>query len=249
MRMNWFDSYDVKARMIPAAIVVSPLVLTVAIGSVSLLDSVWKSAVIAGLAAVVAYPFGFLVVRSRGKRLEDVLWKVWDGPPSTRFARWRDQTFGPELKQKLHSAVENEIGFKLKTRSEEQMDPDRADRSISDAFKLVRAVLQQRDPNGLWLVHNAEYGFYRNLCASADIWLYLSLIGVLVSGEAWYQFQNAKWGISLSVDLLMVLLAAIGLNGTLRDGCKQAADRYADTAWSGFLTIARQKARNTEAIE
>lgn len=247
--MSWFDAYDVKARMIPAAIVVSPLVLTVAIASVSLLDSVWKSAVIAGLAAVVAYPFGLVVVRSRGKALEDVLWQAWDGPPSTRFARWRDQTLGSELKQKLHSAVESEIGFELKTRSEEEMDPDGADRLISDAFNQVRAVLRQRDPNGLWSVHNAEYGFYRNLYASSDIWLYLSLIGGVVSGGAWYQFQDAKWGISLTVNLLMVLLAAIGRKRTLRDGCKHAADRYAETAWNGFLTLAKQKGRIPKAVE
>ena len=96
-----FDGYDLKARIFPGLILALP-VLVDALYAVPRLKSfgIFTATGVCGLALI--YALG-QVARWRGEAIESSLWLSWGGPPSTRFLRYRDETFSDELKDLIRS--------------------------------------------------------------------------------------------------------------------------------------------------
>src|SRR5262249_27590972 len=67
--------------------------------------------------------------------------------------------------------------------------PGQADKTIHDAFRLVRQYLRQHDHDGLWSKQNIEYGFCRNLLGCRTLWL-----GMALCGAAFAVFYALKTG-------------------------------------------------------
>jgi hypothetical protein len=239
--VKWFDAYEIRARIIPSAIVVSPLIVTLGLALFASLDSLWKAASTTAVGVASCYALSLLLIRGRGSRIEGYLWNTWGGPPSTRFLRWRDNTFGQDLKRNIHSAVETTLRIKLKSETEEREDPTAADQQINDAFHQVRTMIRLKNQDGLWSVHNAEYGFCRNLLANSDIWLSLAGIGVLACGGAWWVIRESAWLFGTVINLILFATALISRRHSLPRACRHAADRYAESAWNAFLTVVREE--------
>jgi len=167
-----FDAYEVRARLAVAVIVGLPVVLPL----LTLVPADWLGRLGLGAVALfVLYGFGFCVA-GLGAWVERRLWRQWGGPPSTRFCRWSDDTWGKPLKEQLHEAVNRKFRLELFHRRRERENPEGADQAIKDAFGRVRSHLRQHDPNSLWSSHNAEYGFARNLTGSAILGALLSVL-------------------------------------------------------------------------
>ena len=178
--MSFLDYYEIRARFIPTLIVGMPVIFTlnfILIGrNVETIPLVGSNIV---FLIIFIYPFSF-VVRHCGRKIENKLWFSWDGPPSTRFLRWRDCFFGGEYKTQLHDAIRKDLHLNLSTDQEEKADPELADSKIDQAFVQVRSMLRLHDPHGLSYKHNAEYGFNRNLIGSRIIWILISIAGISV---------------------------------------------------------------------
>lgn len=105
----------------------------------------------------------------------------------------------------------------------------------------MRAIVRREDQEKLWNKHNAEYGFARNLLGSREVWLLVSILGVVICGIA-YSLQSSD-----------VLIGALILNGIsfclaiffgwwlLPKIAKEAADKYAESIWNCFLVIANRR--------
>ena len=237
-----FDYYELRARVIPAVLVFSPLVLTsISFAYVISYSVSWTTG--SGLASfAVLYVLSF-IVRAFGTRTEPDLWAKWNGPPSTRFMRWHDDSLSPEAKEQYHNAIRREFGIQLKHELEEREAPMEADRLIMDTFGQVKSLLRIEDPKGLWNVHNTEYGFLRNIYGSRFLWLILSILGTILCGYLYY---------SQGTDLGLVCVVASGFSALLALACcclhsqlalltKKVADRYAHSAWESFITVNRKR--------
>ena len=123
------------------------------------------------------------IIRKCGSNYENDL---WDGAPSTRILRWRDDTFSVPVKTQLHEAVRSYCGITLSGTEDERIDPREADEKIIDAFSQVKHFVYHNDPNGTWKKFNAEYGFNRNLLGCKYLWVVLSAVGVVICGICWY---------------------------------------------------------------
>jgi hypothetical protein len=144
---KFLDPYELKARIAPGLILMLPF-LAAATYAAPVLSS-W-SLFAAGSVCTLALLYGLsLVVRVRSKAIEPHLWDAWGGPPSTRFMRYRDSTFGPDLKLSIQGALAREFSARLLNPSDEAKHPGRADMAIFDAFRHVRQYLRQHDPGGL----------------------------------------------------------------------------------------------------
>lgn len=237
-----FDYYEVRARVVPAVLVFSPLVVTCISFAYAISHSVPWTASSGVVAFAVLYVLSF-VVRTLGRRTEADLWAKWNGPPSTRFMRWQDDFFSPQAKKGYHDAIREEFGIQLKDKVEEHTDQSEADKLIMDAFRRVKSLVRIEDPKGLWNAHNAEYGFIRNIIGSRFLWLILSLLGTILCGYLYY-LRGA--GLSLACLVVSGLSAVLALiccclHPHLAQFAKQVADRYSESAWGSFMAIHRKR--------
>ena len=241
--MTLFDPYEIRARVIPAILVsLSPIITCIAL--LSLLndtpDLILRFILGGSVVVVFIYVFTF-VVRYLGRKYEPQLWEDWDGPPSTRFLRWRDSTFDDRLKQKLHHNVKQVLGISLLSREEEENDPSTADERISQAFLQVRALVRKEDQNGLWQSHNAEYGYHRNLVGSRKLWLFLTVIGTIICGGFWYLCNNDSLLFGFIINVMLLIGTLLLGWYFLPKSAKIASDCYGESMWSSFLTLTDER--------
>jgi hypothetical protein len=235
---NLFDAYELRARVAPSIIVALPL-LTALFSCFPQGERSWSIFVSQGVVSLaLLYGFTF-VVRVKGRAIEAELWQSWDGPPSTRILRWRDNTLSKETKRQIHQAVSNVWGVQLLSESREKTEPERADRLIEDTFSQAREFLRLRDKEGLWLKQNAEYGFARNLLANRDLYMLFCLVGILACILCAQHAQRPIVNVGTGMNLLFLLVGALVGWRFLPSVTKETADRYAERAWLTFLSLAR----------
>jgi hypothetical protein len=237
--MNWFDDYEIRARILPAIIVFLPVMIPVFLivyGEMTATVSFLFSGIV--LAALV-YPLSF-IVRRPGSRLEKTLWEQWGGPPSTRVMRWRDNTFSISLKTELHRAVRDYCGITLSDLDEEQNDPPEADEKIGDAFIQVKHLVYHDDPKGMWRKYNAEYGFNRNLLGCKYLWIALSVVGVIICGFCWHFTGDSAYVVGSFINLTILIIAVILTRYILPETVKDPAEYYASSVWQSFLVIVKR---------
>jgi hypothetical protein len=236
---KFLDPYELKARIAPGLILVLPLLATM-IYAAPVLSS-W-SLFAAGSVCTLALLYGLsLVVRARGKAIEPHLWEAWGGQPSTRFMRYRDPTFGPDLKLSIQGALAREFSARMLNPSDEAKQPGRADMAIVDAFRHVRQYLRKHDPGGLWSKQNTDYGFCRNLLSCRGLWVLIAagggLFAALYTGGTGANPLNPASAIGF-----LSLISAVWVGWlVLPVATKRIADAYAESAWMAFLRIAEEQ--------
>ncbi len=209
--------------------------LVVAVYSAPILSS-WSIFAASGVCSLaLLYGLG-LVVRARGGAIEKPLWNTWGGPPSTRFMRHRDATFGEDMKQSIQKALATKFpAARILSPEEEARNPERADKAIVDAFRQVRQYLRQSDPDGLWFKLNVEYGFCRNLLGSRIIWAGISLAATVFAVV--FAMRTGSGPINPASAICFLSLACSVYVGwfVLPNSVKRVAETYAETAWMAFL--------------
>jgi hypothetical protein len=243
---KFLDPYELKARVAPGLIIAVPL-LADALYAAPLLSS-WPIFAASGVCAFALLYGMSLIVRAAGRSLETGLWASWGGPPSTRFMRHRDGTFGAELKAAIRIALAQGFSVHLLSAAEEGRNPEAADIAILDAFRQVRAYLRQHDPGGLWFKHDIEYGFCRNLLACRMAWALVSggaaLFAVLYAFSSGARIVNPA---SIIGCISFICALCVGWL-ILPDNAKRAGETYAESAWMAFLHIGAEHPSRLEPI-
>ncbi|MEU9342326.1 hypothetical protein AB0D74_14080 [Streptomyces sp. NPDC048278] len=207
---GFFDKYSRRARLRPLLIALLPVALPVAVALPALpgAQTVWALLVCSGL-PLCADQLG----RSRGKRIEEGLFRSWGGKPSVQLLRWR----GPNDRVRLaflHEALQRVVGptLRLPDELEEQHDPESADRVYDAAGLVLRARARALPGAVLLLDQNCEYGFRRNALGLRPYALSVTVAG-LVAVAAWLAAPEGWWGRpATSLVVLLVVLEA-GLVG------------------------------------
>ncbi len=236
---NIFDVYERKARAYPALILVSPTIVAciatfpVASNQGYLGNSITAAVVVAGFYVLIQ------AARHAGRRVEKRLWDDWDGPPSTRLVLWSDKTLGDDWKVTAHDAVEAALSIKLLSRNEEEKDGNRARKLIADAFMQVRTILDLESPKGKCEIHNAEYGFARNLLGGCPIGMGVAGVSAIWCLVYWWVKKTASPGWGAFVCLLLLIGFGLAKRFWLPSLAKLTADRYAEKAWATFIELKR----------
>lgn len=232
-----FANYSLKARFIPTLVVASPLVVALAIPLKLFGLTVATGTLGACLASALMYTASHMV-RAAGVSMEPKIWASWDGPPSTRFARWRDEKLASETKCLIHSYCQSRFGIVLFTEREESVDPPGADDKIAQAFMQVRQVLRtEAGRDSLVSTHNAEYGFLRNLLGARSLALILALVCFSAAGTSYFVTAAPVSLLVLLVEALIVSTVILIGWFVLPDLLRHAANRYAESAWACFLQL------------
>lgn len=235
---DFFDSYDLKARWCPAALVLLPAVITV----YGEFPSITTSPVLAVGSGAVSFALLYLasmIVRELGLQAQTRLWRKWGGAPSTRFLRARDRRFSEANKNLIRQKILQQFQLDLSSPEIERGNALAADQAIDQAFKRVREFLRGRHKFGLVDKHNAEYGFVRNLYGARWILLSLCFVGAVLAMAG--NGHALTLGAAGVLDLVIaVVWIPIGF-WLLPKMIKRNAEDYADKAWMSFLEVTKQE--------
>jgi hypothetical protein len=207
------DTYDIKARLIPAAICVLPLVVLY-----YYLLQVHFNGFFTELSHVRF--FGYLTVeavgtylmmqlnnRLGGKLLQGFIFNNEQTIPTTQIIMPEDDTLSLETKQEIAAKFKKIFQKDLPIFNKTISDSDRRKR-IGELMAYVRNKMQD---NMLVKNHNIEYGFVRNLCGGSFGAVTFCLINLLVFGLlSW-----SKQGFLISICLLIAFSAMILLSKPL----------------------------------
>ncbi len=221
------NTYERNARIYPSVIVALPIVFSwygfwnQMNGSAFAKIGSGSAVVIAGI-ILLSY-----IVRFFGKRIEPQLWRSWDGAPSTRYLRKGDGTLSAETKQKLYEKFRNESEIDLAT--------DCSDQHINQAFAHVRNILRKKNVQGLYVKHNWEYGFSRNLMGSRWLWMALAFLGAVSCFLSNYFWPNMNLLVGGVLNTLWMIVGTVSGFAILPGLTKGLGERYAEDALLSYV--------------
>lgn len=223
------DAYSFKARFLPALIVLTPIV-GAASAWVPLEQASLRALVpVACLAALATLLSHF--VRDVGKRRESELFKGWDGSPSVRYLRHRDDTLPEATKSRYHAKLGTLVpGVELPSRRSESAKPDAADTVYASCCDWLREATRERPRFALLFEENVGYGFRRNLWAMKGAGILTASIGLLagLARVTISLYESASPSIeSLAVVLLSIVMLVWWVGRISRAWIASAADAYA----------------------
>nr|WP_314070765.1 hypothetical protein [uncultured Roseococcus sp.] len=158
--VSFFDTYTLRARILPAMLAIAPALVLVLVIFPS---SPPLTQVFSGL-VILALLYGFAdVARRLGKRLEPKLHAEAGGLPSIVMLRHRDDTFSEASKTRYLKFLGKKIGSAPPTPASEERSPDLADRFYKEAGDWLREHTRDTKKFGILFAENMTYGFRRNL--------------------------------------------------------------------------------------
>jgi hypothetical protein len=238
--MDWLDSYEIRARIIPSIIVCLPIIVPFYllfnnIGN-PISGVIFSGMVLLGMSYTVSF-----FVQYMGKKIQNQLWSSWGGAPSSRILRWSDKTFDDQYKAKLHKSIKEYLDIELMDKDSEQQKPSDADLKFEIAFSQAKRIVYNTSSNDLLGKYNAEYGFHRNLMGSRIIWILSCLIGTILCGGLFYKFGSIEYVSGTIVNSFLLCFALIWGWYILPLTIAQPAEHYAITLWESFYLITQEK--------
>ncbi|HBZ82211.1 MULTISPECIES: hypothetical protein [unclassified Brevibacillus] len=207
---DFFDPYERKARIYPALIILFPaFIATYCLFSDlrDLLSTVIGSVFFVG----ISYFLGKMS-REIGKKKQEKLKMKWDGMPTLRFLRHRDETIDDYTKARYHKYLESHVpNLKLPTQQEELADPQKADLIYESAIKWLLNKTRDTQKYSLLFSENISYGFARNFW-SMKVWgiainlLVLTATIFLIDNRYSFDLTIVPVEVWLSVTVTIIIL-------------------------------------------
>lgn len=220
------DAYVIQARLRPAALAISPAVVAI------LLLLPEHAAIIRIVGALIIWCgvtwFLAHVARTKGRQMQDGLYKSWGGKPTTAIMRRTDSRIDEATKQRYFGFLQANVpGWTAPTAADELRDPAAADQRYDSAVTWLLSFTRDRKTHPLVFTENVAYGFRRNLLGMKAIGLTVAL-----ASAAWAGTSIGLAGIAV-VPATAWLALAYGLLGALAwtivtpTWVRDAADAYA----------------------
>jgi len=233
--MGLFDEYNRRARILPAALVISPLLIFLPQVGADIM-SLFHVFTGTGIIATAGLAMASAIVRQLGVSYEKEFNKRLGGWPSTVIVRWRDDTKSDEYKRLIHEAVQRKFGMKLFSRDEEELDPEEADKRIEDAFGRIKKNIRG-DKARMSHQDNIDYGFVRNLFGARWVWIGSCAFSTLCCALIPYlKHQEINW---ILTTISAVFLACVVLIewGVVKSHIEHCAFAYARSAWDDIWSL------------
>ena len=184
MDWNWliktFDPYERQARIIPALIVVLPLILVIN----ALTPEIFSGSGLFFTAIGIYLGIALMatIVRDSGRRVEQTLFKEWGGIPTTQLLQHKDTNIEVQTKQRYHKFLQSHItDLVLPNAEEEKNHPDKANDAYASAVSWLREQTRDTKIFSLVFAENCSYGFRRNLFGMKQMGIVLSILSFIVS--------------------------------------------------------------------
>ena len=254
--MNWsaissklFDPYDMKARIFPGLLLLTPVVVFMAL----ILGP--KNPLIIALSSVLATCGGpYLIasfVRTWGQRAERRLNKKWGGQPTTIMLRHRDTLLPAQTTLLYHKLIKEKFGLVMPTEDQEKNDGPKADGYYIAAANALRPLTNDHKKFPFIFKELVAYGFNRNAHGSRFIGALISIMtmfATLLHGGALtmaspYLDLNAFKGLTVAYVLTLITCATfllVWLFHFTAQTVEQAGYSYARRLWEALDKVPKK---------
>jgi hypothetical protein len=196
------DSYTFRARVVPVLVAaLAPLVL---LGSGLIAGA--GPGIATGLITTVVAAIAGQLGRDRGNALEPGLWADWDGSPTRRRLRYRNNR--SDQVESLHDRIERALGETLPTAADEAANEAAADERYDEITRRLIGLTRDHDQFALLFAENCNYGQRRNLLGLRAIGMIIATItaaaaiALLVLAAGTLAHKAARYGPAIGVSLL-----------------------------------------------
>lgn len=221
------DAYDRKARFVPGLLAMLPLLPAAAAYQVGAQH--WTAAVVSdvGLGAVIAVALSHLS-SAFGNRLQRRLWPDWPhDAPTNEWLQPGSKMTSAQQRQLWYEALREITGLDL-AHATAAGPPRETTRAINDAVGRLRNMLWQAPEGERLRLHNADYGFARNLTGLRLLWIPFSLGSMLSCWAGFFWLDHALlWAVvSTIVAAAIVPIGLFVLPTYVRDKARHYAESF-----------------------
>lgn len=159
-----FDGYTFQARIIPSIVFLIPIIVELNYVFAKLNYNITITLPIINIATLCFVMIFANWVRYLGRKREKELFKLWGGAPTTRFLRYNNEEFNPQLKAQVKHYLKvmfNKIKFPKE--DFETQNPEQADKVYEVYVANIRSLTRDNKKFKLIWVENKNYGMWRNL--------------------------------------------------------------------------------------
>jgi hypothetical protein len=219
--MAGLDGYDVRARLTPGYLVLTPLL------AAAIILTAEHPSILTALAALLVglgVPFVLTsLVHDRGKAIEPELWSRWGGAPTTAMLRATNPD--PDVTARRRR-VQERAGAPLPAALAQGTDGEAADREIQ---AVVNMLIKQTRSDAVVQSELGDYGMRRNLLSVRDLGLLCSAatFGVGVGDLLWTLLRSTATPLPPIGIIVIATLSGVAWLRVSPDWVKVAADRYA----------------------
>jgi hypothetical protein len=179
-----FDSYGRQARLFPGLLTIFPPLLAIlAWFPWFLLSNVAATLLTLAMSCGLLYALGSYA-RTKGRRLEPKLLKLWGGWPTTLLLRHTSE-LDAHTRQRYHVCLARLVPGNLPfpTAEQERAEPAAADAVYDSAIRWLKEKARGKDFT-MVLRENAQYGFRRNLRGLKPFAITICLLTLAVMAAA-----------------------------------------------------------------
>lgn len=227
--MEYFDSYNIHARLAAAVLAVAPAV-ALALVAVSWSSFSMPDAVI--LLCVVALFMAFAdVARRFGRRIEPALFATAGGKPSVRYLRHSDHTLDDATKTRYIRFLADKLDAPSPSLADETSNPSAADAYYERCSNWLRINSRDKQRFSVLFEENKTYGFRRNQLGLKPPGLILNL-AVVASCFAVLQGWIGDWSDFVTSGEIFAIFAVAAIHAAYflafvnQHTVNDASDRY-----------------------
>jgi hypothetical protein len=224
------DVYEQKARLYPALVLVTPIIVTIiAIASVKLSAAQSLAVLVVGCGGTFLLA---QLARDAGKKGEQGLFASWGGMPSVAIMRHRDTRIDPITKARYHKKLSALVkGAKPPSPAEEQADHAGADVIYQAWSTYLRVSTRDAKKYSLLFQENVSYGYRRNLWGLRAWGIITSTLSCLIAASWSVRQYRASDGTSvelLAATALALILLVLWVFRFTSTWVRVPADAYAE---------------------
>ena len=239
------DGYSLKARYLPALVVVLPLWLSFAVWFPP--DKQFAGTFASAGVTLVLSSLLAQLGRDAGKRKQPELFREWGGPPTTRALAYRSRVMNAVTLARCHAALRRlipEIALPADEREEsDSWSSVRA--SYESAADYLREATRDKAAFALVYAENVNYGFRRNLWAMKPAGMAACGVGIAIVGwhaAGRYASGEPLTGLDAAAALICVAFLVLWVFRFTRAWVRTAADEYSLRLVSAAEVLAQSRA-------
>ncbi|MDC1142108.1 hypothetical protein OAU50_03380 [Planctomycetota bacterium] len=209
------DTYERKARLFPAFLLIFPVLLDATKFLVVNYHHLGAIGLTIGVLAILPLLGGY--ARTKGKALESEYHGDKKPMPSVVVMRHRDKSLPDLTKERLHEILTRKVpNARSPTIEEELEDPQAADLVYSAWSTYLRSKTRNRIEFPQIFAENCNYGFYRNMAGVrgpgiAIAAMVLAVETILLVGPAKYQMPSNTFGVIVAVVSFIWIFVWLGV--------------------------------------
>ena len=232
--INLSDKYEIKARFFPGILTILVALPGLTAFSAAYLDgfNVILSGV--GIGAILAVFISHLA-SAFGNRIQKRFWPRWPhDSPTNQYLHPDNKLRSAQQKSIWYGAIKRLAGIDIEL-AVQQNDEEALEASINDATSRLRYLLREISYADRLEIHNADYGFARNLTGLRPLWLTLAAGSSLACWVAYFRLDGR---IDLCLYSTVILLVALPLAFNILPAyVRDRANHYAESLFGAMMEL------------